>query len=414
MAGANDEAPPPILSLEERLTRFPVIEGGKTIQLPNRSRSLATAVSIFEDDVLGVLGGQPIEYDEMAKVPTLGRRRLDDVALTNLRLEIERRHVEFNSKGQVTGGIQISRDDVYAAVCHVAARRSFHPVREYLRSLTWDHRERLAHVPELLCCDRTELNVALLRRWFISGVARPMQPGCKVDTVPILTGAQGAFKSSFFRVLASDRWFSDSTINLGNRDAYVSLEGVWIYEWAELDALSKKEMTTVRSFITSKEDKFRRPYARTDEVVKRDGVIVGTTNAVQFLRDETGARRFWPIRIRGRVELEAVREQRDQLWAEAVHAYDRGEPWHLTDVLEDELKLAQEQFRVTDVWADQVLAWARDREDFKLVDVFGHGCLNKPTGQLDKRDKDRAIAILRGNDYEPFSKRDGNYWRRKV
>jgi predicted P-loop ATPase len=166
------------------------------------------------------------------------------------------------------------------------------------------------------------LFVLLVRRWFISLVARALSPGCKVDTALILEGAQGAGKSSFFRVIAGE-WFSDTEMAL-DKDAMLQLRGAWVYEWSELENVtSRQSVSRVKAFLTSTEDKYRPPFGRTPITVKRSGVSVGSTNNQDFLHDPSGSRRFWVIPISG-IDLPRLKAQREQLLAEAVAARQDG------------------------------------------------------------------------------------------
>ena len=259
-------------------------------------------------------------------------------------------------------GLTVATNTAGEAVRSVAAANAYHPVREYLGSLTWDGKPRIGSLLDgYLGAGASPLNSEISRRWFISCVARVFQPGCKVDTVLILVGPQGAYKSTAFAVLAGRPWFSDTALDIRNKDSYQSLPGVWIYEMAELDAVKPREASTVKAFLSAPVDKYRPAYGRNTIVQKRQVVFVGTTNEREFLSDKSGDRRFWPIEVAGKIRIDAIREDRDQLWAEAHAAYSAGESWWLSQAVEADRVQQAEQFRMVDPWEEQIEAWTRGR-----------------------------------------------------
>jgi predicted P-loop ATPase len=184
--------------------------------------------------------------------------------------------------------------------------------------------------------------------WLLMGIcARVMQPGCKFDYMPIFEGPTGWGKSTLAEVLAWS-WFADTGLVLGDKDSYQNLQGVLIYEWSELDALSKAEVQKVKAFVSSKKDRFRASFDRRAKDYPRQVVFVGTTNESHYLTDGTGNRRFWPIRITRRIDLPWVREHREQLFAEAMTYLDAGERFHPTPDEDRRLFVPQQQTRMVD------------------------------------------------------------------
>jgi predicted P-loop ATPase len=148
----------------------------------------------------------------------------------------------------------------------------------------------------------------------------------------------------------STEWFLETSIELGNKDSFQLLRGKWIIELAELDSLNRSELSRVKAYITSQNDTYRKSYGRIAQTFQRMCVFAGTTNADEYLKDDTGARRFWPMRIT-RVDIAALHAERDQLWAEAVARYRKRERWHLTDMrLMKEFEKVQETRRQLDPW----------------------------------------------------------------
>jgi hypothetical protein len=235
-------------------------------------------------------------------------------------------------------GIRLSITTVGKAALTVAEEHMFHPVREYLDGLRWDGVPRLdLWVHRYLGVkvdpdDQTQMaKLSDFQRaagvcWMISAIARIYKPGVKVDHVLILKGPQGTLKSTVFAVLGGP-YFSDDIADLGSgKDASMGAAGAWIIELAELAAMTKPEVEKVKSFLSRSTDRFRPPYGHYIEEHPRSCVFGGSVNAEHFLRDDTGNRRFWPIEC-GDIDIEALREDRDQLWAEARVRFERGEKW---------------------------------------------------------------------------------------
>jgi len=219
------------------------------------------------------------------------------------------------------------------AVQLVAERWKIHPVRDYLNSVQWDKKARIDDVLIRAASAPDNLYTrAVTKNFFLGAIARAMHPGVQVDTVLILEGAQGAHKSTFLRTLASDDWFLDTVFNIGGKDGYQALRRKWIVEFSELDALGSADLARVKAFISSVKDSYRPSYGKTTIDFPRQCVFSGTVNpnGAGYLNDTTGARRFWPVTV-SKVDLKMVREERDQLWAEAFARYRKNEKWYLRD-----------------------------------------------------------------------------------
>ena len=211
----------------------------------------------------------------------------------------------------------------------VAVERVYHPVKEYLDSLNWDGMERLDKLLiDYLGAEDTPYVRAVTRKTLMAAVARIYKPGIKFDSILVLNGAQGIGKSTLFERLGG-QWYSDSLVisDMKDKTAPEKLQGYWILELGELAGIKKMDVETVKSFITRTDDKYRQPYGVSVESHPRSCIVVGTTNSDGgFLRDITGNRRFWPVRVTGygkyRVwDLVEV----DQIWAEAIERYKAGE-----------------------------------------------------------------------------------------
>ncbi|MFP3614982.1 VapE family protein, partial [Paraburkholderia sp. SIMBA_050] len=252
-------------------------------------------------------------------------------------------------------GIAVRQDIVMSAVLLVADQHHYHDVREYLEGLVWDGTPRVRSWPTkyLHVADSEYVQLAGMK-WMIAAVARVMQPGCKADNVLILEGKQGWGKSTALEVLAGKPWYTNSPIRIGEKDTYAVMAGKWIIELAELDSLNKSDSSAAKSFFATETDRFRNFYGKRATDVHRQGVFAGSVNFDTYLKDESGNRRYWPIRVGGPVDIEALRRDRDQLWAEAVHLYRRRVIWHVTEEERPLFEIEQTERYEGDVYEDKI------------------------------------------------------------
>lgn len=289
----------------------------------------------------------------------------------------------------------------------------YHPITEYLSSHEWDGVER---------CDRwliACLGVAdspfvreISTKWLIAAVKRAFEPGCQSDYVLVLEGLQGRRKSSALRVLCGSDWFSDDLADIGTKDSAMQLQGNWIVEIGELDAFRRAEVSTINAWLTRRVDEFRPPYGRRIETFPRQNVFAGTTNKDDWGKDDTGLRRFWPVRV-GEINIEKLAEHRDQIWAEAVHRYRAGETTYLDRDSESAARDEQSMRQDTDAWEDSVLEWvespsgsninSRSRRVI-LPEILQH-CLGIPQKDWNPYQRQRVGGILRRAGY--VAKRSG-------
>jgi len=288
-----------------------------------------------------------LRFNEMTVSPELDGVAVSDARLGRIREDIENRY-----------GFSPANDGLCQALITVASERSYHPVRQYLEALVWDGVPRLNTVgPVYLNAEHTDINEACIRAWFISAVARALTPGCKVDTCMVLVGPQGVGKSSFFRLLGGE-WFADTAVDLEGKDAMMQINHAWVYELGELDHVTgRAHAGRIKAFVSSQVDKYRAAYARAVSSHPRCNVIVGSTNEEAFLADPTGDRRFWCVKVPRAIDQIALARDRDQLWAEAVEAHRKQEPWWLNADGEAAQREAAEEFRTVDPWEARVTEW---------------------------------------------------------
>jgi len=317
-------------------------------------------------------------------------------------------------------GIRVRPAEACAAVALISRRHPYHPVRDYLDGLTWDHVPRLGiflaayfgasgQPPAYLA--------AIGSKWLISAVARIYRPGVQADHVPILEGLQGAGKTQSGAALVPDPgWFCTLSQTAGDLESMRAIRRVWVVELGELDALSRAEVSRIKRFLSESSDNYRDPYERRARKYPRQNVFIGTINAgdAGYLRDTTGNRRFWPVACGGVVDVAGIARDRDQLWAEARDLFRAGVSWwpgrdetELLGVLDEE----QRERLTTDPWENhlnaflsgRLVAWAA--EDAKGTVPPGKvrgvtmdellGAVGKPRSDWTHADEIRAGAIAK-------------------
>jgi predicted P-loop ATPase len=208
----------------------------------------------------------------------------------------------------------------------ICATRAFHPVRDYLAGLKWDNVPRIDNwLHEYAGADDTPFNNAVGRIFLIAAVRRVQRPGCKFDTLIVFESPQGKDKSLALRVLAvRPEWFTDNLpLNADPKVVIEQTEGVWIVEYAELSGIKDRDINHVKNLLSKQDDRARAAYGRKSQRVPRQWVSAASTNDGQYLLDDEN-RRFWPVALK-QFDLEKLKRDVDQLWAEASHYEGEGE-----------------------------------------------------------------------------------------
>lgn len=214
----------------------------------------------------------------------------------------------------------------------------------------------------------------------------------------VLIGSQGRGKSTAIRTLSPNpAWFTDTTLDLRSKDAMEGILGKWLVEWQECHTLMSAPITLVKGFITSQVDHFRLPYDRRSGQHLRQAVFIGTTNVPEILGDSTGSRRFWPVRT-GSHDLKRLEVDRDQIWAEAMVAFQRHEPWYLSDQEQAILAKRSMQYLRSDPWEGAVAEWAATQDGFTTNDVLTR--LGIPAYRAGKAEEMRLASLLRHLGYD--------------
>lgn len=336
----------------------------------------------FADEIRAVNPPMPLDAEE---------RGFSNVDVTSLLLWLE------------STGRTCSREAITEAVEWSARQHSFHPVREYLGALQAPDAATARHLlREVLAREcfgvETDLECTYVERTLIAAVRRVFSPGCEVHSMLVLVGTQDRFKSRALKALfggaskGGAEWFKDQMPKLEGRDASHALHGKWGIEFSELGSIVRSDNATVKEFLSRAVDEYRQFGNKQKITLRRQCVFLGTTNDDEFLRDETGNRRYWPIQIRGAIDLARIIAMRDLFWAAAKALADEGLPHWMTS---DETAVAEQSklvFVVKDPWeadVEQTIARLKMNPESKIM----------PTTVLNNMTLDRAerMKLNRGH-----------------
>lgn len=318
------------------------------------------------------------------------------------------------------------------AVSKVTDDRSYHPIRDFLNALpVWDEVQRVdTLLIDFLGAEDNAYVRAVTRKTLVAAIARVMVPGTKFDTLLTIQGPQGCGKSTLVSRLAGE-WFNDSLLLSDTKDktAAEKLQGYWILEIGELAGMKKTDIETLRGFLSRQNDVYRAAFGRRATPHPRQCIFIGTTNADTYLRDITGNRRFWPVRVTGegvRKSWELSKAEVEQIWAEALYYYNQNEPLYLPEELvgaameeqtiamekDDRIGIVEDYLNtlVPENWADMNLY---ERRQFLYGSDFGSmketgtvlrdricnieiwcECFGKDRGTIKRQDSNEIKAIM--------------------
>lgn len=280
-------------------------------------------------------------------------------------------------------GLSPKANDVGKVIQRVAQHNAYNPVTSRLTELHWDGVTRLSGGEDTECwlshylgAAPSPANTAFGRKWMIGAVARAFQPGCKVDTMLVLEGEQGLKKSTALRIISDaviPGIFTDEISDPNSKDAGLQMQGALIIEIAELDAFRRAEISQIKSWLSRQTDRFRRPYGKIIEEFPRSCIFAGTVNPIGlgYLKDPSGGRRFWPVPVTS-IDLDRLKKDAPQLWAEAVAAYQDGEKWWLEgDEIENAAKVQAERYE-EDPFSELINNYLMTRTQVSTMDILAN------------------------------------------
>lgn len=302
-------------------------------------------------------------------------------------------------------GVKMTIGNTHNVLVSVASLNPYNPLQEYLNGLEWDGVSRIeTALTAFFGCEDNEYTRSVSRRFLIGSVARALQPGCKMDTMLILEGPQGLKKSTAIAELYGDEWFTDELSDFGSKDAAMQVQGVWAIEVAELSTMNRAEAARVKEWITRRVERFRPPYGRNIIKAPRQCVLVGTVNPEGgYLKDATGGRRFWPVQCH-EIDIAGIRKHRDQLWAEAVYQYEKGERWWF-DYSERHIAEHEQQKRYeSDAWEEDVLKYTNGMDQITVNELLDD-CLGLKPRDQNQITQNRVAKILVSDGFERRQRR---------
>jgi predicted P-loop ATPase len=327
-------------------------------------------------------------YDEMQRVAVLTSPDGQQHCVTDVDV------ATLQEKLQLAGLRNVGKDTAHQAVDLRASERSFHPVRDYLERLQWDGTVRAPSLfPTYFGAEATDYAEAIGRMFLVSMVARIFEPGCKADHMPVLEGIQGSLKSTACQILGGE-WFSDSLPEATEaKDAAQHLRGKWLLEVPEMHAMNRAEAAQLKAFITRRIERYRPSYGRREVIEPRQCTFIGTTNKDAYLRDETGGRRFWPLKTTT-IRVDHLARDRDQLFAEAVTRYRDGEKWWPDKDFERDHIMPEQAARYeSDVWEEPVSNYLATKTRVTVGEVAKEA-VHIETPKTARADQNRITAIM--------------------
>ncbi len=302
-------------------------------------------------------------------------------------------------------GIQVAEGNVFKALTSEMDKNRFNRVKEYLDELVWDGVSRLDNVLcEYMGAEDTELTRAFSSKTIIAAVARIYKPGCQVKTVLTLEGPQDIGKSKFCAALVPvASWYTDTCPDIGSKDAMEQLRGIWIQEHSEMATLSKADASRTKAFLSTNVDRYRPSYGRLARDYPRQCIFIATVNpgSSGYLRDDTGGSRFWPVAcgigwpVGRTMDAGALGKARNQLWAEAVVRFRKGEAWWLDsgELKTQQIEVVDERYE-TDVWEGRVATYCEGKPHPLTTTEILFKAIGKDVGQWNRADQMRIGNIL--------------------
>lgn len=395
---------------QEGRVHVPTTKDGRPILSLNAIHDIMRGDSLFRE-----LDGSSVFWlDLLKRKPMVGDKPMTDVIVTTIRRMIAEK---YDSTAEV------KKENVRDVFEEIAHENEVHPIEKYLLGLEWDGVERIKNMAWEVFRSKEAIYTTYLRKWLISGVARICDPGCQADCALTLVGEQYTGKGSFFRAMAKqENWHSGSEIDLAFRqgDALQVIHTFWIYEIEELDKIFDRNGSAgkLKAFMTQKTDSFVAKYDKFAMEHMRKFIFGASANDDEVLKDPTGDRRFYCIAVPDAgVRYQWVQEHVDQLWAEALTLYAKGEPWHLNKVEDAERAEANKLFHPENLFEERIdeilkqMQWPEKVLSCNLVKRLFPG-LSGNMGKIPHNAKIAIGTIMRRYGYMRRTDGKRRYWQK--
>ena len=335
---------------------------------------------------------------------------IEEPIRTRIRLETERKY-----------GFLPLKEFCNDVMDDISWENRFHPVINYLKPLKWDGVPRIdTWLIQSAKADDTPYVKAVSSIMLMAAVKRITDPGCKYDEMVVLeSGKQGLMKSSALRTLCpKDEWFSDNLpLNLKAQEVIELTGGKWIIEVSELNKIKTTQMEHVKGLLSRQDDTARLAYRHDAKTQRRQCIFIGTTNSYTYLTDQTGNRRFWPIRVQ-KFDIEWIRLNRDQIWAEAYARAESGESIRLPEELYKPAEKEQENRLVDDTWRDVLNLYFEKQYQRVAYDeiweALGVTQVEKQTPQLSQRIAEvmQSLGFTKASQVRDRNQKGARGWKR--
>ena len=300
------------------------------------------------------------------------------------------------------------------AIHHAAECHEKNSLTDWLDSLEWDGETRLTTwLSDCLGVEHNAYSMAVARNWPIGMVARAYVPGCKMDNMPVLEGVSGAAKTTFLEVLG-EGWYKSIPTAFGDKDFLQAIQGTWLVEIPDMTGFSRREHSLVLATMTIRTDNYRASYGHYVEEHPRAAVFAATSETSDYLQDARGRRRYWPLYCLA-IDIDALRAQREQIFAEAVHEYRKGAKWYEMPAAETD---AEQMERATpDLWTDRVMDYCDHLATQRLTITSSRilsDAVELPLAKQTDAEKRRIARIMRENGWIQQRDAIGRKWKKIV
>lgn len=327
-----------------------------------------------------------IKYNSFASFIEINGHRYQD--LDTIRMK------ELMRKMKLEPSVKTIDEAVHAT----ALKNKYHPVLDYLNTLEWDGTKRLnSWLTDFCGVPKCKYSEFVSRLALLAPIYRVYEPGCQYDTMIILEGDQGIGKSRLVRVLGGD-WYKAISLLGHDHNTVQLMKSAWIIEVAELSVFAKRDIESLRAFLSNPVDSARFAYARNDVVIPRQSAFIGTINPDSngYLMDATGNRRFLPVFL-SKVDIEGLSQVRDQLFAEAVSMYRDKVPIHIDNKELDDLVLQNQKAReFHDDWSNLIINYVNITKSSRDFHMTANEVFVQAIGGENKN-FNKAVSIRVGN-----------------